>query len=296
MPISLNHDIAGQFDEVARLLAEQGANRFRVHAYERAAATLRQMSQPVADLFANEGLAGLEKLPNVGLSIARSIRDLLMHGRFGMLERLRGEHDPVTLLQSVPGIGPKLAWKLHEELNLESLADLETAAHDGRLSRFVGAKRLAGIRDSLAHRLNRLRDSSEAAQGADPSVTELLDVDREYRRGVAAGTIRKIAPRRFNPSRRAWLPVLHTIRGPRHYTALFSNTARAHRLGKTNDWVVIAFDGASGERQSTVITAQFGSLKGRRIVRGRESECEALYATRPARQTPPAELPVAGAF
>jgi hypothetical protein len=47
---------------------------------------------------------------------------------------------------------------------------------------------------------------------------ELLDVDREYREKAAAGQLRSIAPRRFNPSGEAWLPVLHTQRRERHYT------------------------------------------------------------------------------
>ncbi len=81
-----------------------------------------------------------------------------------------------------------------------------------------------------------------------------------------------IAPRRFNPAKKAWLPILHTQRGERHYTALFSNTAHAHESGKTNDWVVIYYDGSQGERQCTVITSLFGPLKGKRIVRGREEE------------------------
>ena len=82
----------------------------------------------------------------------------------------------------------------------------------------------------------------------------------------------KIAPRRFNPPHVAWLPVLHTIRGRRHYTALFSNTALAHRLNRTDDWVVIYWDDGRGERQCTVVTAKGGSLEGRRVVRGRETE------------------------
>jgi len=108
-------------------------------------------------------------------------------------------------------------------------------------------------------------------------VVELIEVDQEYRREAAAGSLKLIAPRRFNPSGEAWLPVLHTTRGSRHYTALFSNTARAHQLGKTRDWVVLYYDGHDGERQCTVITSGFGRLKGRRIVRGREDECEGFY-------------------
>ncbi|HSH17048.1 MAG TPA: helix-hairpin-helix domain-containing protein [Verrucomicrobiae bacterium] len=293
MSIALNEDIAGRLDEVARILAEQGANRFRVQAYHQAAAVLRGLTQPVSAIFGAEGLAGLEKLPGVGDSIARAIRDVLLHGRLAMLDRLRGDHDPVALLTSVPGIGKSLAWKLHDELGLESLEALESAAHDGRLETVagLGAKRLAGIRDSLAHRLGRVRQprppTLPSVATGEPTVEELLDVDTEYRREAAAGTLKKIAPRRLNPSGEAWLPVLHTTRGERHYTALFSNTARAHELHKTHDWVVLYYDGRNGEQQCTVITSEFGRLKGLRIVRGREAECADHYQRRGAFRTCP---------
>jgi putative hydrolase len=294
MPIALNEDIAGRLNEVARILDEQGANRFRVQAYHHAADGLRELERPVSQIFAEEGLAGLEKLPGVGESIAHAIRDILRHGKLAMLDRLRGDHDPIALLTSVPGIGKALAWKLHDELGLESLEDLETAAHDGRLENVagLGAKRLAGIRDSLAHRLERIRKQPPTAPPTvatgEPPVAELLDVDGEYHREAAADTLKKIAPRRFNPNGEVWLPVLHTPRGQRHYTALFSNTARAHELHKTRDWVVLYFDGQAGERQCTVITSEFGRLKGLRIVRGRETECEEYY--RSHGKLPPKQL------
>jgi putative hydrolase len=269
----LNEDVAGRLEEVARLLEAQGANRFRVRAYDRAAETVRRVPRPISELIEQEGMEGLQALPGVGISIARAIRDMLAHGRLAMLERLRGESDPTNLLASVPGIGRTLADRLYHDLGIETLEDLEAAAHDGRLEQLLGfgTKRLAGIRDSLAHRLQRIKPPAVTNHRA-PSVTEILDVDREYREKAAAGELVKIAPRRLNPSRAAWLPVLHTTRGRRHYTALFSNTALAHRLGRTNDWVVIYWDNGRGERQCTVITAGHGPLKGQRIVRGRESE------------------------
>jgi DNA polymerase/3'-5' exonuclease PolX len=54
----------------------------------------------------------------------------------------------------VPGVGRILGERLYDELGLEALADLEAAARDGRLETIagLGAKRLAGIRDSLAQR------------------------------------------------------------------------------------------------------------------------------------------------
>jgi putative hydrolase len=242
------------------------------------------MPAPVDELLRDRGLDGLRELPHVGETIARAIRELVSHGRLPMLDRLRGEADPVRLLASVPGIGRMLANRLHEDLGLETLADLEAAAHDGRLATVAGfgAKRLAGIRDSLAHRLGRVR-VPPPVPGDLPSVSELLDVDREYREKAAAGELQQIAPRRFNPSGEAWLPVLHTRRGNRRYTALFSNTARAHETGNARNWVVLYGDNGSGEHRHTVITATYGPLRGQRVVAGRENECRAVDTRIPAR-------------
>jgi len=279
----LNDEIAQRLKEVARLLQEQGANPFRVQAYRRAAEALHRLERPVTDILNVEGMEGLQQLPGIGESLARSIRDLVNTGRLPMLDRLRGEADPVTLLASVPGIGESMAKRLHHDLGIDTLEELETAAHDGRLSEIagIGEKRLAGIIDSLAGRLGRVRgrfgETALRAPGRETPVGELLDVDREYRENAAAGTLRTIAPRRFNPTGEAWLPVLHTQRESRHYTVLFSNTARAHQLGKTRDWVILYFDDGRGEHQCTVITAQQDPLIGKRIVRGREAECAVFY-------------------
>lgn len=285
MATATNHDIASQLDEIAGLLAEQNAGAFRVEAYRRAAETIRSLPTPVADIFSQEGLDGLEALPTVGVSIARAIRDVLVHGRAHHLERLRGAYDPIAVLCTVPSIGPSLAKRLHDELGIATLTALEAAAHDGRLESLpgLGPRRLAVIRDQLARRHGRSRAPKPAGTPPhEPSVEELLDVDRQYREGAGAGVLKRIAPLRFNPHRKAWLPVLHTTRGDRHYFALFSNTARAHALKATHDWVVLFHEGPEGEGQSTVITAQFGRLRGQRIVRGREAECARWYYPTPA--------------
>lgn len=280
---AINRQVAVRFDEVAALLGEQAANPFRVGAWRRAAATLRALERPVDEILEREGLAGLVALPTVGDTLARAIRDLVTTGRLPMLDRLRGEVDPEALLATVPGIGRALARRLHEELGVGSLEELEAAAHDGRLERLRGfrGKRLAGIRDALGARLDRSRSRRGAAADDEspPAVEELLDVDREYRERAGRGELPRIAPRRFNPEHEAWLPILHTARGGRHYTALYSNTARAHQLGRTHDWVVLYCDGGRGERRYTVVTGSHGPLAGERLVRGRESECAAALTT-----------------
>jgi len=106
-----------------------------------------------------------------------------------------------------------------------------------------------------------------------PGAALLLEIDRQYREKAAAGKLPLIAPKRFNPGGKPWLPVMHAQRGEWHFTALFSNTARAHQLGHTHDWVVIYFyDGDHREGQCTVVTETRGALAGRRVVRGRELE------------------------
>lgn len=110
-----------------------------------------------------------------------------------------------------------------------------------------------------------------------PPVSELLAIDREYRERADAGALPTIAPKSHNPSGERWLPVMHATRGGRRYTALFSNTADAHRFGRTHDWVVVYAGGPAGDRRYTVVTPPRGLLGKRRIVRGRESECIAHY-------------------
>jgi DNA polymerase (family X) len=288
-----NIEIARRLEEVAELLEAQRANPFRIQAYRRAAMTIRHLSKPLAEIWQEQGEAGLRGVTGIGERLTAALRSLILTGRLPMLDRLRGEMDPVALLQSVPGIGPALAGRLHRDLGIDSLQDLEAAAHDGRLAEIagVGPKKLAGIIDTLATRLGCVRPRDRAQDAEEPSVAELLDVDREYREKAAAGELATIAPKRFNPEGESWLPILHTQRGERHYTALYSNTARVHDLGRVRDWVVLYYDAGDEERheerQSTVITAHRGALNGKRTVRGRERECEAFYSRPAAVCAPP---------
>jgi Holliday junction resolvasome RuvABC DNA-binding subunit len=278
MANTINTEIAARLREVSHLLEEQGANQFRIRAYERAAETLKNLKRPVDKLIKSGGLEALQELPGIGIGLARSIQQFVLKGTLSTLERLRGESDPVAALASISGIGALLAERLHSELGITTLEELEAAAHDGRLAevRGFGKKRIAGIMESLATRLGGRRQLVSKPSKT-PPVSELLDVDHEYRLKADAGRLRRIAPKRFNPTRKAWLPVLNTKRGKRRYTALFSNTALAHELGKTRDWVVLYYDGGEGEKQCTVVTAKQGPLAGSRVVRGREKESAAFY-------------------
>jgi DNA polymerase (family X) len=290
----INAACADKLREAAALLEAQGANPFRVSAYRRAADTLRDLPGDIGPIIEREGAEGLEALPGIGRGIAGALVEMWRTGRWVQLERLRGSADPVQLFTLLPGLGHRLAERIHDDLHVDTLEALEVAAHDGRLEQVagVGPRRAAAIRASLQAMLSRGRaHRAEAAAGlarpnaasrpvaTRPSVAELLAVDRQYREKAARGDLPTIAPRRFNPAGDAWLPVLHVTRNGWHYTALYSNTALAHELDRTRDWVVLFFyDDDHVEGQNTVVTETHGPLAGRRVVRGREAECIAHHA------------------
>jgi hypothetical protein len=277
-----NECVARRLDEIAELLEAKGSNPYRARAYRNAAHTIHALDRPLAELLAI-GAASLTELPGIGDSIARTVERLVLTGDEPLLPRLRGREQAAAVFATVPGIGRKTAARIRSELGIESLEDLEVAAYDGRLARLprFGRKRLLAVRESLAGRFRRYPRVARGDSGQslrEPPVAELLSVDDEYRRKAQAGRLLQIAPTRFNPTGKAWLPILRTRRESRRYTALYSNTPQAHRLAMTRDWVVI-FRSSSGDRgQWTVVTSRQGPTKGLRVVRGREAECDAYHA------------------
>ncbi|MGD9724312.1 MAG: helix-hairpin-helix domain-containing protein [Pirellulales bacterium] len=277
-----NAQIASVLDEIALLRQLRGESPFRVSAYRNAAITLRRMKPSVAALYAREGLAGLRELPGVGTSLSRRIGEIVRTGHSRLLDRLQEkQQQPTELLTTLPNVGPRLAGRIQATLGTSSLEELLRAAHDGRLRRVqgVGRKRVQAIRESLAARLNAARTAPvETSVLGEPPVAELLEIDRQYRRQAARGSLLRVAPKKFNPAGVAWLPIWRTQHNGRRYLVHFTNSARSHQLGLVYDWVAVFREDKNAFGQWTVITATHGPLQGRRVVRGREHECELFYA------------------
>ena len=281
---AFNHDVATKLREIAQLLRAQLANPFRINAYLHAADTLDNLGRNVAELMQAKGIKGLVALPGIGEGIARSIYEYVATGRMSRLENLKGTADPVELFRSIPGVGSVLAERIHDQLHVDSLEALENAVREGQLHKVegLGSKRLEAIAAWLQKHLDGQRQQFRpVARASDvPPVELILRVDSEYRQKAATDKLPRITPKRFNPENKAWLPILHTAHNHWHFTALYSNTARAHQLGRTTDWVVIYFyDDHHREGQHTVVTETHGSLQGKRVARGRETECLQYYET-----------------
>jgi len=276
-----NKEITSKLQEIATLLDEQKANPFRVNAYLNAAKTIANMAESIEDLLQREGFQGLLELPGIGEGIARSINEFVQTGRMSRLESLQTGHDPIALFEQIPGIGPRSAHRIIETLHIDTLEALELAAHNGRLKSVPGfsSKKIELVQSWLAHVLGYRRPRPEPQQKiAEPPVSLLLKIDEQYRKKAQAGELPTIAPKRFNPSDEAWLPIMHTTQKGWHFTALYSNTARAHQLDRVKDWVIISFhDDRHHEGQHTVVTETRGTVTGRRVVRGREKECIEYY-------------------
>jgi Helix-hairpin-helix domain len=274
---SQNLVVASMLREYGEVLRQQGAETFRAAAYDRAADVVERLDRPLGDVFAAGGREALMALPAVGRSIGAALAEMLATGRWSQLERLRGTLEPEKRFRTIPGVGPALAKRIAGDLHVDTLESLEAAAHDGRLAgiKGIGERRAQMIRSTLNERLGRPRLWRFRQSQERPSIGLLLDVDGEYRRRASAGELRTIAPKRFNPFGEAWLPILHTRRDEWRFTALYSNTGLAHELGRVKDWVVIYYEKDTlPEGQCTVVTETRGPWAGRRVVRGREEECQ----------------------
>jgi DNA polymerase (family X) len=141
--------IARILAEMGTLLEVRGENPFRTRAYHNAAQALRALPADLSGMIADGSLA---EVPGIGETMLAKITQLATTGHLPAYEKLRAETPPgLVALLRVPGLGPKKIKTLHDELKIESLADLRAAAETGKIAALKGfgdktqAKILEGI-------------------------------------------------------------------------------------------------------------------------------------------------------
>jgi DNA polymerase (family 10) len=128
--------VAKLLTEYGRRTALAGGNPYRSKAYLRAAESLAALAEPIERIVA-EGR--LREIPGVGDAITDIITKLHRTGSHPSLERMRREiPEGVLEMLSVPGLRPHKVLKLHKQLGIASLAELEAAARDDRIKNMKG--------------------------------------------------------------------------------------------------------------------------------------------------------------
>ena len=145
MPVH-NADITAIFEEIADLLEIEGANPFRIRAYRNAARILGDLPQE-ARLLVERGHENLlfrhrddlTHLPGIGPDLAGKINEITTTGHCSLLQRLRRELPPaITELLKIPGLGPKRVKALYQDLDVQTVEQLQRAALDGRIRALHG--------------------------------------------------------------------------------------------------------------------------------------------------------------
>ncbi len=135
----LNLDIARIFAEIADIFEVKGENQFKIRAYRRAAMTIESLTQDLKVIAERGGVNELKKIPGVGDAIAKKIVEIAKTGDCKTHIELKQEVPPSLLeLLAIPRVGPKTLAKLHAELEIGSIEDLEEAAKSHKLEELSG--------------------------------------------------------------------------------------------------------------------------------------------------------------
>jgi DNA polymerase (family X) len=136
MPVH-NADVARIFAKMADLLEIAGANQYRVRAYRNAARTIGDLPRNVADMVAKD--EDLLALAGIGKDLAGKIVEIVATGRLAQLKELETRTPPdLGEMMAIPGLGPKRAQALHEQLNINTLDDLKEAARQEKIREISG--------------------------------------------------------------------------------------------------------------------------------------------------------------
>jgi DNA polymerase (family 10) len=147
-----NPEIARLLSDVADLLEISAGNPFKVRAYRNAARTVADHPDPIAELVSGKEF-DLTDLPGIGGGIAKEITALIETGSLPQRQQLVATIPPGLLdLLRIPGLGPKRVKLFHEELKVNSVADLKAALEEGKIAKLpgFGPKLLEKIREGVS--------------------------------------------------------------------------------------------------------------------------------------------------
>lgn len=191
-----NGEIADAFEELGSLYELDGAVVYRVVAYRNAAKAIREAGVSVEEL-AKQGR--VTELAGVGKTIAEKIDALLETGSIPSADKLK-QRIPSGLVEitRIPGLGPKRAKLLHDELGVGSIEELRTAAEQGRLKdvKGFGTKAEENVLAAFAAGADGRPKDRMLLSKALPVAEELVNALREHPAAIRVelgGSARRLA-------------------------------------------------------------------------------------------------------
>jgi DNA polymerase (family 10) len=189
-----NADVAEQLELLSDILELEGEAAYRLLAYRRAAALVREQSGLVAEL-ALEGKA--KDLPGIGKTIEGKIVEIVNEGEIRALTKHKALVPPdVIQFTRLPGLGPKTARKIWQELGVTTLAELKAAAkaEQLRLLPGIGAKLEERIVKELSGKRKAPQEVRPLLGAGLPAVQAVVAVLREHPAALEvseAGSVRR---------------------------------------------------------------------------------------------------------
>ena len=146
-PLS-NADIADRLSSLAQLLTVKGDNPYKIRAYRRAAATIRGLGESVDELVRSD--SDLTTYAGIGKAIAHAVREIVLEGKLGSLEKLRAEVPPeVVAINQHPRLDPTRVLRIYQKLGISSISELRQALDSGQIDGAFGARIAQHIRQGL---------------------------------------------------------------------------------------------------------------------------------------------------
>ena len=184
--------VAEVLTNIATLLELKGENPFKTRAYLNAARTIETMSEPLDKVVAEQRLG---ELKGIGEALQKKVTELVTTGKLAYYEELKAATPPgLVAMLEIPGLGPKKIKALHDELGIETVAQLEQACQGGQIAGLKGfgektqTNILEGIHRRRAYASRHL--ISEALPRAEP-LLEALRAHEDVIRCSAAGSLRR---------------------------------------------------------------------------------------------------------
>ncbi|HET8956676.1 MAG TPA: DNA polymerase/3'-5' exonuclease PolX [Solirubrobacterales bacterium] len=190
-----NAEIAAALEELGILYELDGAVKYRVLAYSTAAKAIRESPVSVAELAAR---GEATEVPGVGKTLAEKIDALIETGEIPAAVKLKAKFPPTLIeVTRVPGVGPKTARRLFEELEISSMEDLKAAAEGERIRDVKGLGPKA--EENILAALELLGEPGEGPgrlllSKVKPIAEELAEALREHpaaNRVEVAGSVRR---------------------------------------------------------------------------------------------------------